>query len=114
MYQLDYTLTNPQDRVDLVYKILEENPEPSEAYLETLANYMIFCLDKQEKKERKIITENRKVTIDKRETSYEGLVAQLENGEDGIYNLTDEGNKSVIFRPKVTITKKDLEDIPDL
>lgn len=114
VYQLDYTLTDPKDRVDLVYKILEENPEPSEAYMETLANYMIFCLDKQEKKERKIITENRKVTIDKRETSYEGLVAQLENGEDGIYNLTDEGNKSVIFRPKVTITKKDLEEIPDL
>lgn len=82
--------------------------------METLANYMIFCLDKQEKKERKIITENRKVTIDKRETSYEGLVAQLENGEDGIYNLADEGNKSVIFRPKATITKKDIEEIPDL
>ena len=52
-------------------------------------------------------------TINKRETSFEGLVSQLENGEDGIYNLISE-NKQTIFQPKVTITKKDLEDIPEL
>ena len=33
------------------------------------------------------MTENRMVTINRRETSLEGLVAQFENGEDGIYNL---------------------------
>ena len=50
-------------------------------------------------------------TVNKRETSFEGLVAQLENGEDGIYNLITE-NKNIIFQPKITITKKDLEEIP--
>ena len=70
-------------------------------------------MEKQEKKQRKILTENRLTTVNKRETSFEGLVSQLENGEDGIYNLITE-NKNTIFQPKVTITKKDLEEIPEL
>ena len=70
-------------------------------------------MEKEEKKERKILTDNRMTTVNKRETSFEGLVSQLENGEDGIYNLITE-NKQVIFQPKVTITKKDLEEIPML
>ena len=52
-------------------------------------------------------------TVNKRETSFEGLVSQFENGEDGIYNLISE-NKNQIFQPKVTITKKDLEEIEPL
>jgi len=70
-------------------------------------------MEKQERKQKKILTENRLTTVNKRETSYEGLVAQFENGEDGIYNLINE-SKTQIFQPKVTITKKDLEEIPDL
>lgn len=69
-------------------------------------------MEKQEKKERKILTENRLATINKREISYEGLVSQLENGEDGVYNLITDNGKNTIFQPKVTITKQDLEDIP--
>ena len=108
--KLDYTLETPEERVALVNKILEENPEPNEKYLEILADYLILCMEKQEKKERKILTENRLMTVNKREISYEGLVSQLENGEDGIYNLIND-NKNQIFQPKVTITKKDFEDI---
>lgn len=70
-------------------------------------------MEKQEKKEKKILTDNRMTTVNKRETSFEGLVSQLENGEDGIYNLITE-NKQIIFQPKVTITKKDLEEIESL
>jgi hypothetical protein len=70
-------------------------------------------MEKQEKKEKKILTDNRMATVNKRECSFEGLVSQLENGEDGIYNLIT-NNKQTIFQPKVTITKKDLEDIPCL
>lgn len=113
MIKLDYTLTSPEERNELVKKILEENPEPNEKYLEILADYLIFAMEKQEKKERKILTENRMTTVNKRETSFEGLVAQLENGEDGIYNLITD-NKQIIFQPKVTITKQDLEEIPML
>lgn len=70
-------------------------------------------MEKQEKRERKILTENRMMTVNKRETSFEGLVSQLENGEDGIYNLISE-SKNQIFQPKITITKKDLEEIEPL
>ena len=79
-----------------IEKILEENPEPNEKYLEILADYLILCMEKQEKKEMKILTDNRMMTVNKRETSFEGLVSQLENGEDGIYNLISE-NKNTIF-----------------
>ena len=70
-------------------------------------------MEKEEKRTKKILTENRMTTVNKRETSFEGLVTQLENGEDGIYNLIT-NNKQIIFQPKVTITKKDLEEIPPL
>ena len=70
-------------------------------------------MEKQEKKEKKILTDNRMMTVNKRETSFEGLISQLENGEDGIYNLISE-SKNQIFQPKVSITKKDLEEIQPL
>ena len=111
--KLDYTIDSVEERKKLVEKILEENPEPSEAYLDILANYLVHCMEKQEKKEKKILTDNRMTTVNKRETSFEGLVSQLENGEDGIYNLMNE-SKTTIFQPKITITKKDLEEIPYL
>ena len=70
-------------------------------------------MEKQERKERKILTDNRMMTVNKRECSFEGLVSQLENGEDGIYNLITD-NKNQIFQPKITITKKDLDEIQPL
>ena len=54
--KLDYTLDSPEDRKKLVEQILEENPEPNEAYLEILANYLVLCMEKQERKKRKILT----------------------------------------------------------
>ena len=113
MIKLDYSLQSPEERNELVQQILAENPEPSEKYLEVLADYLVLCLEKQEKKEKKLLTDNRMATVTKRECSFEGLVSQLENGEDGIYNLISE-NKNTIFQPKVTITKKDLEEIQPL
>lgn len=96
LIKLDYTLETPEERNELVKKILEENPDPGEKYLEILADYLILCMEKQERKERKILTDNRMMTVNKRETSFEGLVSQFENGEDGIYNLITE-NKNIIF-----------------
>ena len=113
MIKLDYSLESPEERNELVKKILAETPDPSNKYLEILADYLVLCMEKQERKKRKILTENRMTTVNKRETSFEGLVSQLENGEDGIYNLMTD-DKQVIFQPKVTITKKDLEEIPFL
>lgn len=116
MLKLDYTLETPEERNQLVADILSEMDEDdlNPNYLDVLADYLILCMEKQEKKEKKILTENRLATVNKREVSYEGLVSQFENGEDGVYNLISENNKTAIFQPKVTITKKDLEEIPVL
>ena len=113
MIKLDYTIESPEERNELVKQILAENPDPNPKYLEILADYLVLCMEKQEKKEKKILTENRMTTVNKRETSFEGLVSTLENGEDGIYNLIHE-SKTTIFQPKVSITKKDVEEIPFL
>ena len=113
MLKLDYTLESPEERKQLVEKISEECPNPTPQYLETLADYLVLCMEKQEKKERKLLTENRMATVNKRETSFEGLVSQLENGEDGIYGMIS-NDKNQIFQPKVMITKKDVEEIPGL
>lgn len=70
-------------------------------------------MEKEERKNKKLLTDNRLVTINKRETSFEGLVSQLENGEDGIYNMMT-NDKNVIFSPKITITPRDIEEVPGL
>ena len=113
MIKLDYSLETPEERKALVEQILNEVKDPSPKYLEILADYLILCMEKQERRERNILTDNRMTTVNKRETSFEGLVSQFENGEDGVYNLITK-NKNIIFQPKVTITKKDLEEIPPL
>lgn len=113
MIKLDYSIESPEERKALVEKIIEENSNVSPAYLDVLADYLIMCMEKQEKKERKILTDNRMTTIGKRECSFEGLASQLENGEDGVYNLMNE-DKNVIFQPRISITQKDLDSIPCL
>jgi single-stranded DNA-specific DHH superfamily exonuclease len=73
--KLDYTIESPEERKALVEKIIAETPDITPAYLETLADYLILCMEKQEKKEKKILTENRLATVNKREYSFEGLAA---------------------------------------
>jgi hypothetical protein len=116
MTKLDYSLQSPEERNELVKKILAEmDEEPTPQYLEVLADYLILAIEKQKRKEeRTLLTENRMATIRKRETSLEGLMSQFENGEDGFYNLIAESDKNALFKPKISITKKDLEDIPEL
>lgn len=108
--KLDYTIESPEERKQLVEQILQETPDPTPQYLESLADYLVNSI---EKNERKILTENRLYTINKRETSFEGLISQFENGEDGIYTLIKE-DKNQIFRPKNEITAEDLTKIPYL
>jgi hypothetical protein len=71
------------------------------------------ALSKEEKKEKLYITDNRAITIGKRETSFEGLAEKFENGEDGIYNLIT-NDKNILFAPKATITARDIEEVPGL
>ncbi len=115
MTKLDYTLESPEDRKALVEKILAEEQESiTPAYLEKLADYLVLCMEKQERKEKKILTDNRMATVNKRECSFEGLAASFENGEDGVYNLMSENNKNCLFKPKISITQHDIDTIPGL
>jgi hypothetical protein len=113
--KMDFSIESPEDRVELVRKICNETPRErlTSRYLEKLADYIIFAVDKQEHKSRKYLTENRLVTINKNETSFEGLVGKLENGEDGIYNMMT-NDKNIIMSHKVAITEKDIKEIPGM
>lgn len=110
--KLDYSLKTAQERADFT-KTLPKEQLTNKKYLETLADYITSALTKEEKKNRAILTDNRMITINKRETSYQGLVSKFENGEDGLYNLIID-DKNVLLTPKISITEKDLEDIPAL
>lgn len=114
--KLDYTLQTPEERNELVTKIINSTPsgQLNQKYLEILSDYLIFAMDKDERKQKKILTDNRLVTVNKRETSYEGLCTKLENGEDGIYNLLSDLGKNTILTPKDPITSSDVQNIPGL
>lgn len=113
--KLDYTLRTPEERNELVKQIIARTPveELKPSYLEILANYIIFAMNKEERKQKTINTDNRMVTVNKRETSFQGLASKLENGEDGIYSMIT-NDKNILFTPKISITKKDIEEIPGL
>lgn len=114
--KLDYTIQSPVERNELVKKIIASLPPQklTKRYLEILADYIIFAKTKEERKRQDSVnTDNRLITINKRQTSFQGLVGKFENGEDGVYNLFTE-DKNIIFTPKISITEEDLEEIPAL
>lgn len=108
--QLDYTIESVEERLKLVEQILEKEENPN---LEYLANYLIIPIEKEERKQRKILTDNRMATIDKRETSFEGLVDKMESGENALYHI-QKADKNILFQPKAPITKQDYKNHPEL
>ena len=122
--KLDFTLDTPE-RLALVNKIIEAGPPEklTRKYLDILASYLVVPITKEEKKERKILTENRKKHIKERETSFEGLTATFnnhfkdfanENAEDAIYNLISD-NKNILLTPKIKrISEEDIAEVPGL
>lgn len=112
---LDYSLKTPEERTALVEKLVAQTPPDklTEKYLEYLSDYILDALPKAEKRARYITTDNRQVTIDKRETSFEDLVSKFENGEDGVYNLMN-ADKNMYLEPRIEITDKDIAEVPGL
>lgn len=110
--KLDYSLKTAKERAEFVAKLPKEQLN-NKRNLEYLANYIVLAMTPEEKKKKEILTDNRMVTVNKRETSYQGLVASFENGEDGIYNLII-NDKNVLLTPKISITEKDIAEIPAL
>lgn len=113
--ELDIEVNSPEKRLEIVNNYLAEHPQAeNQPYiLEQLANYLVFCMDKEEKAEHKIITQNRSQTIHKNESSFEDLAEKFENGEDGVYALVIK-DRHVKLQPKNKITQKDIEEIPEL
>lgn len=70
-------------------------------------------MEKQERKNRKILTDNRLVTVNKREVSLEGITSQMQSGEDGLYGIMRE-DKNHLLTPKISITPEDIASIPPL
>lgn len=112
-FRLNYNLKTIEERIDLVSQIIEYCPSRlTSNYLEILADYVLEL--KVNKKEKDVLTKNRLITVNKRETSFEGLVSKLENGEDGIYALLAGNDKNIFLTSRMKITPKDIEEIPEL
>ena len=113
---LDYKLKTCEERTELVRRIVESTPKErlTTKYLEILGDYIMGGISKEEKREKLYLTDNRLITINKRETSFEGLAEKFENGEDGIYNLISTNSKNIILQPKQEITQEDIDTIPGM
>lgn len=115
--KLDYiNLKTPQERIELVNKILAETPpeEQTQFSLSKLSDYIIDAtLPKAHTRQKSIITPNKYSTIVRREKSFEGLADQLESGEDGIYGMITE-DKNIIFTARSPITQEDIDTVPGL
>lgn len=113
--KLDYSLSSTEERTKYVSDLIS-TLSPSElnhTNLEYLSDYIIDALNKNERRSRTILTNNRLYTINKRETSFENLVSKLENGEDGIYGLVETG-RNLPLTQKKSITPEDIAEMPEL
>ena len=85
--KLDYTIKDAASRkefVDNLIPYLTKEQLDNKRYMEILADYIVSAMTPEEKKERKILTDNRLITVNKRETSFQSLADKFENGEDGL------------------------------
>lgn len=113
--KMDFSIESPAERVTKVEEIIANTPSEklTPYYLEKLADYVVLPITKKEMKNKLILTNNHLKNINKRETSFEGLVSKLENGEDGIYNMIA-NDKNIIFTHNKKYTNEDIENIPGL
>ena len=114
--KLNYSLESAEERQKFVTELIPQLPaaqRESKKYLEILSDYIVSAMTPEEKKSKTILTDNRLITINKRETSYQGLTESFENGEDGLYNLIID-DKNARLTHKVSITEEDLAEIPPL
>ena len=112
--KLDYSIADMQKRNQIVHKIIDTIPKErlTPYYLEQLTKYL--TITPNNRKEKMVLTDNRMVTVNKREISFQGLIAKLENGEDGIYNFMTGGDKNIFLVPKIEITEEDRKTVPGL
>ncbi len=110
---LDKKLATYEERKELVEKELKRigAENLSVRQLDKISSYLIEGTNPEARGE--IITANRLVTVNKRETSREGLIDKLEGGESAFYQLIKQ-DRSTILTPKVEITEEDIAEVPGL
>ena len=72
--KLDYSLKTAEERQEFVANIVAQMTKEqlkNKKYLEILSDYIVSAMTPEEKKSKMILTDNRMVTVNKRETSYE-------------------------------------------
>ena len=114
--KMDNNLKTSEERIAKVQEIIDNTPPEklSSDYLTRMADYILNINTIKERKEEKpIISKNHLDHINTRETSFEGLVSKLENGEDGIYNMIA-NDKNILLSPRKPITQEDIDEIPEL
>ena len=91
--KMDYSLESDSDRVAKTEEIIASTPSErlKSTYLTKMADYLVYNMDKEEKKQRKIITPNRQKYFKENEMSFEGLCESCESKDvenaDFIYNI---------------------------
>ena len=113
--KMDWDIEDAEGRKKKVEEIIANTPPErlTPTYLEKMADYILFAMNKEERKKKKILTDNHMVTVNRREISFEGLVDKLESGESAVHNIIA-NDKNILFAPKNSITQKDLKEIPHL
>lgn len=117
--KLDYKLKSVEDRKRNVEEALAEfkDEPPTPQQLKYMADYLLFVADSKKtnpearRATNGMITKNRAVTINKREVSFEETVANLQNGEDGIYAMIV-NDKNRLMDNRAPITQEDANNIP--
>ncbi len=115
--KLDYSLKTAAERADFIENLLPtltNEQLKSKKYMEIMSDYIVSAMTPEEKKQKMILTDNRMITINKRETSFQSLVDKFENGEDGLWNFMIENDKNILLTHKKEITDGDLENIDSL
>ena len=115
--KLDYSLKTAEERAQFVQELLPNLTKEqlnNKKYIEIITDYIVSAMTPEEKKQKMILTDNRMITINKRETSFQSLVDKFENGEDGLWNFMIENDKNILLTHKKEITEKDLKTINSL
>lgn len=108
---LDNKLKTYEERLAHVEAEMDRLGRVNTYMKDRIATYLIEVTDLEPRGE--IITPNRMVTVNKRETSREGLVDKLEGGESAFHGLIKQ-DKNTILTPKVEITQEDIDEIPTM
>ena len=115
--KLDYTLKTAAERAQFIEELLPtltKEQLKNKKYMEIMSDYIVSAMTPEEKKQKMILTDNRMITVNKRETSFQGLVDKFENGEDGLWNFMIDNDKNILLTHKKEITDGDLENIDSL